>query len=763
LDRPDSASPSDAEREIIREEESLAVSIRAAIQHADRRDREREARRSMTSLRSDLGEARQDDVASIAAEAQRVRSTSTIRERLALPDFDEPYFAHMKLESERGVRDVLLGQHTFIDSSRGVTIVDWREAPIAQVFFHHEEGDDYEQDLPDRSLEGVVLKRRILAFDGGELVHIQAPDCALRRDADGEWTRDSPVDRPTLEGGEGGALAKRMIGTGLSGRKLPVISSLLDEMQYEALTHDVEHPLLILGGAGCGKTTVALHRLAYLVYQDSQLYRPDRLVVIVPEEGLVRLTKTLLDELGMSGVRVTTIDEWFIEVGRSRFPDLPTKLSVSTPASVVRLKRHPAFCARLAQVALGAGLGCAVELDRLLGVDAEIRELYEGSDEAFPEIRLRSAIRTVSERWPGKVEGRHDEIEVAMARFGNPDLDRERLFGDRVLIEEIVAAANGDLPESTIDRAIAWYRLQRSETAEEAYAHVAKARRTAVDGRSLDAGTPGEDADSIDVEDYALLLELERSKTGRSLAARGSFQAYAHMILDEAQELSEVECRVFGEAVSTDGCVTVAGDPAQQIGGHSDFRGWDTLMQALGQGRAAPITLETSYRCTRPILEFGQAVLGPLAPPESPRATREGAPVSRSHLSTELHASLVLAEALSDLFDREPMAQVAIISREDETAERLHDALAQQLPVRLVLDGRFSFRPGIDVTSVQQVKGLEFDYVVIPDATRVDYPSDSSSRRMLHVAATRAIHQLWILSTGDWSDLVRARIEEPAS
>jgi len=708
----------------------------------------------MSSLRNELAEAGSDDVASIAAEAQRVRSTSAIRERLELPDPDQPYFAHMQLETERGVRDVLLGQHTFIDSAKRISIVDWREAPIAQVFFHHEEGDDYEQDLAERTIEGVMRKRRVVAFEAGQLVHIQCPSCSLRRSAEGEWTPDTPSERPTLEGGEGGALAKRMIGTGQAGRKLPVISSLLDETQYEALTRDVEHPLLILGGAGCGKTTVALHRLAYLVYQQPDVYRAERLIVIVPEEGLVRLTRTLLEELGMSAVRVTTIDEWFVEVGRKRLPALPKKLSVSTPAAVVRLKRHPAFCAHLEAVADAAGRACAEELGRLFRTEHEILDLYERDEGSHPDARIRALLRRLEEREPAMSDGRLEEIQAVVERFESPVLDRERLFGDRTLLESVVRAAEGDLPESAVDRAIDWYRVQQSQTAEDAHADVAAGRRAALDGRSLDAGTPGEDAGSIDVEDYALLLELARLKTGRGLAAQGARGAFAHVILDEAQELSEVECRVLGESVATDGCVTVAGDPAQQIGDHSSFRGWDPLMQALGQGRAAPVTLETSYRCTRPILEFGQAVLGPLAPEEPPRATREGAEVSTSHVSTELHASLVLAEALSDLFDREPLAQVAIIAREDQTAERLHDALAQQVPVRLVLDGRFSFKPGIDITSVQQVKGLEFDYVVIPDATRVDYPVDSASRRMLHVAATRAIHQLWILSTSDRSELV---------
>ncbi|MBW2386962.1 MAG: DNA helicase, partial [Deltaproteobacteria bacterium] len=255
MQQPDPAGINQAERAIVEEEERLLSAVRTAIESADSPQRGEQARRRMAALRTDLADAASSDLAAIAAEAQRVRSTTRVQQHAQLPDLDLPYFAHMQLETDRGVRDVLLGQRTLIDAKRRVTIVDWREAPVAQVFFQYAEGEEYEQEYPDRQVEGVLRKRRILGFDRGELVHIQTPDSSLRRAVDGRWVHDRRGEQPRLEGGEGGALAKRIIGTGLSGEKLPVISSLLDEQQYEALTLDAERPLLILGGAGCGKTT----------------------------------------------------------------------------------------------------------------------------------------------------------------------------------------------------------------------------------------------------------------------------------------------------------------------------------------------------------------------------------------------------------------------------------------------------------------------------------------------------------------------------
>ena len=745
----------DEERSVVEEEERLLSAARAALADAQPRRGEDAAHSKLSSLRGDLSSGTTDDQAAIAAEAARVRATAGVQQRGQLVDLALPYFAHMQLESNGRVRDILLGQSTFIQAKKRVTIVDWREAPIAQVFFHYAEGDDYEQEAPDRIIEGVLRKRRILTFEAGELAQIQTPNYALRRGEDGEWEREQSSEQPRLEGGEGGELAKRIIGTGQAGEKLPVISSLLDEEQYEALTLDAERPLLILGGAGCGKTTVALHRLAYLSYQDPETYAPESLIVIVPEEGLVRLTRALLAELSMEQVSVTTIDNWFAQQAARLFPSLPTKLALSTPPQVMRLKRHPALCALLPEIARDAARAAATEVDRELHAEGEFTSLFETSSKEFPLGRLEEARAAWIKRRP---KDEHKNIRAvireAIAKFLDPDRDREQIFGDRTLLERAVENANGDVSASTIDRLIERYLIQVSMTSEEEYAHVDARRRSTVDGLSLDAGTPTEDASSIDVEDFALLIELYRLKTGKPLAAGGTVEPYSHVVLDEAQELSEVELVVLGRTVATQGSVTVAGDSAQQIGQGSEFFGWDHSMDALGHGRAAPVTLTTSYRCTRPILDFGRAVLGRLAPDEVPTVVKEGAPISKSQMPNEMHAAILLGDALNELLTREPSAQVAIIAREDDTALRLHHSLRQQLPLRLVLDGRFTFEPGIDVTSVSQVKGLEFDYVIVPDASDLAYPDDPNSRRMLHVAATRAIHQLWVLTNGRWSALV---------
>jgi DNA helicase II / ATP-dependent DNA helicase PcrA len=78
--------------------------------------------------------------------------------------------------------------------------------------------------------------------------------------------------------------------------------------------------------------------------------------------------------------------------------------------------------------------------------------------------------------------------------------------------------------------------------------------------------------------------------------------------------------------------------------------------------------------------------------------------------------------------------------------------------LRRIRNFEFPFRPGVEVTEIRQIKGLEFDYVVIVDTNATSFPTDDESRHLLHIAATRAAHQLWFISTGTPSLLIPAAL-----
>jgi len=110
----------------------------------------------------------------------------------------------------------------------------------------------------------------------------------------------------------------------------------------------------------------------------------------------------------------------------------------------------------------------------------------------------------------------------------------------------------------------------------------------------------------------------------------------------------------------------------------------------------------------------------------------------------------------------EPRASVAVIARFPEQADLFYQGLRTgEVPyLRRVADQDFVFKPGVDVTDVRQVKGLEFDYVILVEVSEAAYPVDDEARHLLHIAATRAAHQLWVLCSGRPSQLLPESLRE---
>ena len=99
---------------------------------------------------------------------------------------------------------------------------------------------------------------------------------------------------------------------------------------------------------------------------------------------------------------------------------------------------------------------------------------------------------------------------------------------------------------------------------------------------------------------------------------------------------------------------------------------------------------------------------------------------------------------------------MALLARHPEQADRYYEGLrkAEVPALRRVRAQEFSFRPGIEVTDIRQVKGLEFDYVVMLDVNAASFGSDDESRHLFHIGVTRAAHQLWLIITGPRSPLL---------
>jgi DNA helicase-2/ATP-dependent DNA helicase PcrA len=670
---PDAPQPVREEGQLL---QTVQANLRRLREKTDRPDHDRD----LLELRDALAEEKlPDDIASIleamdrsaALKDQQARSTE------GHADPASPYFGHLVLRDQFGTRTVLIGKATLL--SDRVRIVDWRHAPVSRIYYQYAEGDEYEEEIAGRKLEGEVLVKRGVTITVGELVRVTTHEETWVRTTEDAWV-DVRAHEARLAGGAGAAIRAASLGRGLTYRAdkhLPEITSLLDPAQFRLISRPDTGLVVIQGSAGSGKTTVGLHRIAYLTYLDPRQFRPAHMLVVVFSRALGRYISQVLPALGVEGVRVVEYETWAQSLRERTFPGLPEAYADDTPALVTRFKTHTA----------------------MLHMIEGLREPYAGARvaEVFEDV-------LTDRSW----------IEAGLARH-----------------------APGEFSDEEIRRIHRWctdHHFIRTEG----------------------GGPRDHDVPCLDREDDSILLRLHQVLKGPLESRAGQILGYDHLMIDEAQDLSPLELAVLLGTTGTRRSVTMAGDVAQKIHESRDFRDWTHALESLRLAHVDVSPLQVSYRSTKPIMEAAHRILGPLASETATPGVREGAPVAHLGFGGMGEAVAWLGPALADLARREHYANVAILAVDLSQAIAWYEALERaEVPyLSLVDDQDFSFAPGIEVSDIRSSKGLEFDYVILVGVDRSGFPDTPAARRLLHVGATRAAHQLWLVSTGNPSPCI---------
>lgn len=801
--------PDSPEAAIIEEEQTLLAKVQKELAR-DQLERQAKAEydQDLLSLRDQIAEARLEDVAPLVAEMYRMQALGAANGKgRQLPvDVNCPYFGHLKLDDGKRVRSVLVGNRGFVKAGSEVAIVDWRNAPVSRIYYCYEEGDDYDEYFGGKPVSGVVEARRTVGIVGGELRRVAWSTGLVARRGDGEWVHIPTDQKPTLAGGAGVAsrppaphtspakskLAFKKGKLGVVGdedlredKHLKEITALIDPRQFELITAADSGTVILQGGAGSGKTTVALHRAAYLHFENPSVFSPKKMAVVVKSAPLTEYISRVLPSLDVAGTPVITLEGWMRETRRKVMPEVKNKYTNDVPAAVARLKKHPAILHTLE--------AAVTEEAALVG-----RDLVDKAHK-----RAKNAVKV---KWDGmgkyaflpRVREMNKWLNsAAAARAGVGDQDRSAMQGvlrrarsngtdlmsawadiltDKTRLLEAFEARGASVAPEDISELVNWVNMQAEEPHRDEHDDEPRKkgrgrqhedtvdalerrrdeddRGVGIDGRRLDEDMPH---GKLDEHDDALLLKLTQLRYGGlPIAGSGRTITYEHVIVDEAQDLSPTDIAVLRGSLTKRESMTLAGDTAQKLIFDNGFDTWEAMLEDVGIRGVKIDQLKISYRSTQEIVAFSRHVLGPLADPDPPVVPRQGVPVEQFTFGSSGEALAFLGESLRSLVLRERKANIAVVARYAAQADIYYQGLKKsEVPsLRRVYGKDFSFQPGIDVVDVTQVKGLEYDYVLLVEVNHNTYPDAKEARHLLHIAATRAVHQLWVTSVGDPSPLL---------
>lgn len=590
---------------------------------------------------------------------------------LAIPYFGRIDFLEKKENSK--VMPIYIGIHTFYDpESRATLIHDWR-APVSSMFYDHELGEAGYRS-PSGEIKGEISLKRQYRIRGGKMEFMIESALTVHDD-----------------------ILQKELSSNVDDKMKNIVATIQREQNQIIRNEDIR-TLIIQGVAGSGKTSIALHRIAYLLYTFRDSISSKDILIISPNKVFSDYISNVLPELGEETVPETSMEQILSGV-------LEHKYKYQTYFGLVNELLEKLSSSLIDRIAYKASFGFISELDKFIlhientyfkAADVKLTKYITIPAPFIEEQYLRFNRYPIRRRFDAMADYMLDMLKIQYAFTVTT-------AGRNLLKKEIrlMFAGNNDI--QVYKDFFKWtnnpgmFKMRKGHT--------------------------------LEYSDLAPLAYLHLALEGNG---NQPFRV-KHLLIDEMQDYSPIQYKVIQKLFPCR--KTVLGDAGQSVNPYGSSTA-ETIQKSLTASEI--MKLCKSYRSTFEITDFAQKI--------HPNAELE--PVARHGEKPQILQFGSAVEELSGImglistYRKSGYKSLGIICKTEQQARKMADMLKSYANDISFLSSQSSaFVQGIVITSAHMAKGLEFDEVIIPQTDERNYRSEID-KSMLYVAVTRAMHRL---------------------
>lgn len=640
----------------------------------------------------------------------------------------KPYFGRIDFWDETLQKEetLYIGRGGIAKDTTHQVVVDWR-APVANAYYENGLGECSYHAPDGRELPIRLDLKRTYEIDNGRLLDY--------------------FDTEVIANDE-------LLTKYLAKNKQAVLGEIIATIQKEQndiIRKTPYHNIIVQGVAGSGKTTVAMHRISFILYNYAERFRPEDFYIVGSNRILLEYITGVLPDLDVYGIRQMTMEQLFVRLLYEDWDEQSCSILENTAAAQGSMDRGT-FGWFQALTEFGARIEAericmdSVVLDRrqfvegLKGGVAGVFDEREGEPQPSDLVELLSgkAIRDYVEQTNASVQTKINmlnerliiKIKDEFLKNGLRYSEKER----KAILKEYRGYFGKKIFDISIFELYQRFLLEQKE-------------------KGYEVSVPEQ---AYDVYDLAALAYLYKRMKETEVISEAH-----HVVIDEAQDYGMMAYAVLKYCMK-DCTYTVMGDVSQNIHFGFGLADWEELRKLLcSQDGDSFGILKKSYRNTVEISEFATKILhhGSFEPYPVEPIIRHGKEVEVMQLPTKRELYEETARRCR-AWQKQGLNTIAIVCRTPEKAELVARQLGRLIPVCESNPDKAVFSDGIMVLPVVYTKGLEFDAVLIFDPDKEEYPVDDGHAKLLYVAATRALHELCVLYREELTGLIAEPLPE---